>query len=63
MTDDLSANYAGAFAGHLQAGRKRALLIVDVVMAYLDPQSVLYAAAEPALAANERLLAAAHAAG
>ncbi len=63
MSDDLSANYAGAFSGHLQAGRKCALLIVDVVMAYLDPQSPLYAAAEPALAANERLVTAARSAG
>jgi maleamate amidohydrolase len=60
---DLAANYAGAFDGHLQPGRRAALLIVDVVMAYLDPESNLYAAAEPALAANERLAAAARTAG
>lgn len=63
MSEDLSASYAKAFAGHLQPGAKPALLIVDVVMAYLDPQSPLYAAAEPALASNERLVAAARAAG
>jgi maleamate amidohydrolase len=56
---DLQANYAGAFDGKLSAGKRPALLIVDVVQAYLDPQSNLYAAAEPALASNERLLAAA----
>jgi maleamate amidohydrolase len=61
--DDLHANYVGAFDGHLKAGRKAALLIVDVVVAYLDPGSNLYARAEPALASNERLLAAARAAG
>ena len=60
---DLRDNYAGAFDGRLTPGRKAALLIVDVVMAYLDPASNLYAAAEPALASNERLLAAARAAG
>lgn len=63
MNDDLKANYAGAFDGSLQPGRKAALLIVDVVVAYLDAASPLYAAAEPALASNERLLSAAHEAG
>ena len=63
MTDReaLQANYAGAFDGRLAPGRKAALLIVDVVVAYLDPASPLYAKAEPALASNERLLAAARA--
>lgn len=37
MTEDLSENYRDAFANHLEAGDKPALLIVDVVMAYLDP--------------------------
>lgn len=60
---DLNANYAGAFDGHLKPGNKVALIIVDVVVAYLDPTSNLYAAAEPALASNERLLAAARASG
>ncbi|MDI1296174.1 MAG: isochorismatase family protein [bacterium] len=63
MSADLNANYAGAFDGHLPAGRHGALLIVDVVMAYLDPASNLYAHAEAALASNERLVAAARAAG
>ncbi len=63
MNEDLDANYAGAFDGHLQPGKKLGLLIVDVVVAYLDPHSILYASAEPALASNERLLAAAHAGG
>ena len=56
---DLSANYAGAFDGHLPFGQRPALLIVDFVMAYLDPASPLYAGVEDALASNERLLAAA----
>lgn len=63
MTSDLSANYAGAFDGHLQPGKKLALVIVDVVLAYLDPASPLYAAGEAALASNERLRAAAKASG
>jgi maleamate amidohydrolase len=60
---DLEANYAGAFDGRLSPGERCALVIVDVVMAYLDPASPLYAAAEDALASNRRLLAAARASG
>lgn len=56
---DLAANYAGAFDGHLPFGRRPALLIVDFVVAYLDPASPLYAGVEDALASNERLLTAA----
>jgi maleamate amidohydrolase len=59
---DLSENYAGAFNGHLPFGKRPALLIVDFVMAYLDPDCALYAGVEDALASNERLLAAARAA-
>lgn len=61
--DDLQDNYAGVFDGKLIPGRRGALLIVDVVMAYLDPASPLYAHAEDALASNERLVAAARRAG
>ncbi len=60
---DLGANYKGAFDGHLPFGQKPALLIVDFVVAYLDPASPLYAGVEDALASNERLLAAARKAG
>lgn len=64
MQDDLNADYAAAgFGGRLRFGQKPVLLIVDVVMAYLDPGSPLYAGVEDALAANERLTAAARAAG
>ena len=58
--DDLDGDYADAgFGGRLVAGDRPALLIVDVVMAYLDPASPLYAGVEAELAANQRLLAAA----
>lgn len=63
MTDSLHASYAEAFSGHLQPGQRPALLIVDVVMAYLDRTAMLYAAVEPALASNIRLAAAARASG
>jgi maleamate amidohydrolase len=59
MTGDLTENYKGAFDGHLPFGQRPALLIVDFVLAYLDPASPLYAGVEDALASNERLLAAA----
>ena len=60
---DLAANYSGAFDGHLPFGERPALLIVDFVVAYLDPASPLYAGVESALASNERLLRAARKAG
>jgi maleamate amidohydrolase len=63
LHEDLARNYAGAFGGHLVAGKNIALLVIDVVMAYLDPASPLYAAGEEALAANERLVAQARASG
>jgi maleamate amidohydrolase len=63
MTQDLAANYAASFDGHLPFGERPALLIVDVVMAYFDKGSPLYAGVEDALASNERLLAAARSAG
>jgi maleamate amidohydrolase len=63
MADDLAASYAASFDGHLPFGKHPALLIVDVVMAYFDRASPLYAGVEDALASNERLLAAARGAG
>ena len=60
---DPASNYRGAFDGNLPFGRRAALLIVDVVMAYLDPASPLYAGVEEALASNERLVAAARTVG
>jgi maleamate amidohydrolase len=63
-TTDLAGDYASAgFGGTLAPGERPALLIIDLVMAYLDPQSHLYAGVETELAANERLVAAARAAG
>jgi maleamate amidohydrolase len=57
VTQELTENYKGAFDGHLPFGDHPALIIVDFVMAYLDPASPLYAGVEDALASNERLLA------
>ena len=59
-----SDNYAGVYEGRLQPGSRPALLIVDVVMAYLTEGSPLFMeTAADALASNVRLAAAARAAG
>jgi maleamate amidohydrolase len=63
VSSDLTENYKGAFDGHLPFGTRPALLIVDFVVAYLDPSSPLYAGVESARACNVRLLAAARKAG
>ncbi|MFO1239386.1 MAG: isochorismatase family protein [Sphingomonadaceae bacterium] len=59
--NDPAANYAGTFNGTLAFGSHPALLVVDFVMAYLVPESPLYAGVESALASNVRLVAAARA--
>lgn len=59
-----SDNYAGVYEGRLQPGIRPALLIVDVVEAYLTEGSALFmATAAEALASNIRLAMAARAAG
>lgn len=64
MNEALTSSYAGAFDGSLPFGMRPALLVVDVVVAYLTPGSPLYDPAfEAALASNERLVAAARQAG
>ncbi len=61
---DLDDDYAKAgFDGRLAFGRSPALLVVDVVKAYVEPTSALYAGVEDALASNIRLIAACRAAG
>jgi maleamate amidohydrolase len=61
---DLNTDYASAgFGGGLQPGKKPALVLIDMVMAYLDPASPLYAQGEAALEQAVRLAAAARAAG
>lgn len=66
MTDaSLTQNYEGAFDGKLTPGKKGALLLVDVVTAYVDPESSLFAGetAIAALQCNSRLIEAARAIG
>jgi maleamate amidohydrolase len=53
----LDQDYAKAgFGGRLAFGRRPALLVIDVVAAYLEKGSPLYAGVEDALASNLRLI-------
>jgi maleamate amidohydrolase len=61
---DLRRSYAEAgFAARLGAGTRPALLVVDLVRAYLDVGSPFYADGEAARASTERLVDAARASG
>lgn len=62
--DTATENYAGVFEGRLQPGKRPALLIVDVVEAYLEPGSPLFMqTAAAARDCNRRLAEAARGAG
>lgn len=55
MTQDASLNYKGVFDTHLEFGSRPALLLIDFVQAYFDPDSPLYADVEDELAQALRL--------
>ncbi len=63
--DEATRSYAGAFDGQLGFGRRPALLLVDMVEAYLQPGSPLFIGepAQDALASAARLADAARRAG
>jgi maleamate amidohydrolase len=63
MADELNENYKGAFDGSLGFGDKPALILVDLVRAYFDKESSLYAGVEDALSSAIRIRDAARAAG
>ena len=66
MSGDWNAlrdNYAGAFGRGLSFGSRPALILVDLVEAYFQPSSPLYAGIEDALASAIRVTAAARTAG
>ncbi|QPC99761.1 isochorismatase family protein [Qipengyuania soli] len=65
MADDgLAESYAQAFAGRLTPGQSPALLLVDMVEAYLQPDSPLYCETAPAaVESGARLLDAARKGG
>jgi maleamate amidohydrolase len=60
---EITANYTGAFDGSLRFGKRPALIVIDMVEAYLQPGSPLYAGIEAAVDSAARLAAAARAAG
>src|SRR3546814_18454835 len=56
MPDDIDSDYAAAgFNGSLPFGRSPAVIVIDVVMAYLDPASTLYLGPDNALPELARL--------
>ncbi|MFN3317161.1 MAG: isochorismatase family protein [Allorhizobium sp.] len=57
MTDDLAANYAKAYDNRIGFGKKPALVLVDFVQAYFEPESPLYAGVDEALASALRIRA------
>ncbi len=62
-TQDLSTNYKQAYDNRLGFGRHPALILVDFVQAYFDPDCALYAGVEDALASALRVREVARAAG
>lgn len=54
--ENLDANYKRAFGKRLGYGRKPALILIDFVEAYFDPNCALYAGVEDALASAVRLV-------
>lgn len=63
MSGSLSDNYKKAYDNRIGFGKKPALILVDFVQAYFDPDCALYADVEDELASAIRLRDAARAAG
>jgi maleamate amidohydrolase len=63
MNDDLAANYRSAYGNRIGFGRRPALILVDFVQAYFDPECDLYAGVDAALAAALRVREAARSRG
>ncbi|WP_324826508.1 isochorismatase family protein [Qipengyuania zhejiangensis] len=63
MASDAADNYAGAYDGKAGFGRNPALVLVDFVQAYFEPDCELYANVGDVLQSALRVRAAAHAAG
>jgi len=63
MTDDLTANYERAYGKRVGFGETPALILIDFVQGYFDPDCDLYSGVEDALASALRVRAAAAEAG
>lgn len=61
--DNLEENYRGAYDNRIGFGTRPALILVDFVRAYFDPDCELYAGAQPALDAALNVRTAARKAG
>jgi len=62
-SDDLLANYKRAFDNRIGFGKRPALILVDFVRAYFDPECELYADVQPELESALRIRDAARDAG
>jgi maleamate amidohydrolase len=60
MSDDLQENYKIAYGNRAGFGKSPALVLVDFAQAYFDPDCVLYAGVDDALASALRIREAAH---
>lgn len=63
MSDDLQGNYAGVYENRIGFGRNPALILVDFVQAYFEPDCALYADVDDTLVAALEMRAAARKAG
>lgn len=63
MSSDLQANYAKAYSNKSGYGKNPVLVMVDFAHAYYDPDNILFAGVDDALASALRVREAAHAAG
>ncbi|WP_313958565.1 hypothetical protein [Novosphingobium sp. 9] len=62
-SDDLLANYRKAYDNRVGFGSKPALILIDFCQAYFEPDNMLYAQVDDALASALRLRALAREAG
>jgi maleamate amidohydrolase len=63
MSEDLSDNYKRAYGKRVGFGQRPALILIDFVQGYFDPECDLYSGVEDALASALRVREAASAAG
>lgn len=63
MNDDLQASYSGVYEGRIGFGKNPALILIDFVAAYFEPESPLYAEVGDTLKAALSAREAARAAG
>ena len=62
MSDELETNYAKAYSNKSGFGKTPVLVLIDFAHAYFDPDNVLFAGVDDALASALRVRKAAHAA-